>query len=131
MAGTRQEWKVIKTDGSVERYLHTKVFGAISNALGTAGQADTGAAEELAEAVTYYLYQQKRSQTVTSGEILSIVKAVLAATGYEDAALALSEHHFERRLKRCRVEVRDGDGDSDDGAVEAACFGRCSGGIAC
>ena len=111
MAGTRQEWKVIKTDGSVEQYLHTKVFGAISNALGTAGQADTGAAEELAEAVTYYLYQQKRSQTVTSGEILSVVKAVLAATGYEDAALALSEHHFGRRLKRCRVEVVSADFD--------------------
>jgi len=122
MAGKRQEWKVIKTDGTVEQYFYTKVLGAISNALGTAGQADTAAAEELAEAVTFYLYQQKRSRTVTSGEILSVVKAVLAATGYEDAALALSEHHFARRLKRCRVEVVSGDFDrlGEPGTLRAA-----------
>ena len=27
------------------------------------------------------------------------------ATGYDEAALALSEHHFDRRLRRCRTEV--------------------------
>jgi hypothetical protein len=42
---------------------------------------------------------------VTSGEILSIIKAVLVATGYEKAAAALSEYHLSRKLKRGRVEV--------------------------
>ena len=30
---------------------------------------------------------------------------VLTATGYEEAAAAISEHHFERKLKRSRIEV--------------------------
>ena len=42
---------------------------------------------------------------MTSDEIFSIIKAVLTATNYEDAAVALSEHRFERRLKRSRIEV--------------------------
>ena len=37
MAGTKLQ--VVKADGCVEGYLHTKVVGAISNALGVAGQA--------------------------------------------------------------------------------------------
>lgn len=34
-----------------------------------------------------------------------MVKAVLTATGHEDAALALSKHALERRLMRSRTEV--------------------------
>ncbi|MHC4238476.1 MAG: hypothetical protein ACYSUC_01780, partial [Planctomycetota bacterium] len=30
-------------------------------------------------------------------------------TGYEDAAIMLSEHHFERKLKRSRIEVVSAD----------------------
>ena len=97
--------KVIKADGSVEQYLHTKVIGTISNALGSNGWPDTYVAEELAEVVTYYLYNRQNRRSATSSEILSIIKAVLAATSYGDAAAALSEHHFERRLKRSRIEV--------------------------
>ncbi len=97
--------KVIKTDGSVEKYLHTKVIGAISNALDEVGQTDIGVAEELAETVTYFLYHGQKPNSVTSSEIFSIIKVVLTATGYEEAAIALSEHHFERRLKRSRIEV--------------------------
>lgn len=97
--------KVIKADGSVEQYLHTKVIGTISNALGSNGWPDTYVAEELAEVVTYYLYNRQNRRSATSSEILSIIKAVLSATSYEDAAAALSEHHFERRLKRSRIEV--------------------------
>jgi transcriptional regulator NrdR family protein len=97
--------KVIKADGSVEQYLHTKVIGTISNALGRNGWPDTYVAEELAEVVTYYLYNRQNRRSATSSEILSIIKAVLSATSYEDAAAALSEHHFERRLKRSRIEV--------------------------
>jgi transcriptional regulator NrdR family protein len=97
--------KVIKADGTVEQYLHTKVIGTISNALGSNGRSDTYVAEELAEVVTYYLYNRQNRRSATSSEILSIIKAVLSATSYEDAAAALSEHHFERRLKRSRIEV--------------------------
>ncbi len=97
--------KVIKADGSVEEYLHTKVIGTISNALAGVGQPDISVAEQLAEVVTYFLYHEKNRRAVTSSEIFSIIKAVLTATSYEEAAIALSEHHFERKLKRSRVEV--------------------------
>jgi len=97
--------KVVKTDGTVEAYLHTKVIGTISSALSRIGQADICIAEQLAEAVTYFLYQRPKPLAVTSNEILSIIEAVLTATGYEDAAVVLSEHHFERKLKRSRIEV--------------------------
>ena len=97
--------KVRKENGSIEEYLHTKVMGTISNALAGVGEADIFVAEQLAEVVTYYLYQQQKGRSVNSGEILSIIKAVLSATGHEDAAVALNEHHFERRVKRSRVQV--------------------------
>ncbi|MHC4175721.1 MAG: hypothetical protein ACYST5_22650 [Planctomycetota bacterium] len=97
--------KVIKEDGSVEEYLHTKVIGVISNALGEIGQADICVAEQLAEVVTYFLYHRQSRRSVTSNEVFSIIKAVLTATSYEDAAIVLSEHHFERKLKRSRIEV--------------------------
>ena len=97
--------KVIKEDGSVEEYLHTKVIGTISNALGEIGQADICVAEQLAEVVTYFLYRRQSRRSVTSNEVFSIIKAVLTATSYEDAAIVLSEHHFERKLKRSRIEV--------------------------
>jgi len=97
--------KVIKADGSVEEYLHTKIIGTISNALGRINQPDISVAEELAEVVTYFLYHGQKRRSVTSSEIFSVIKAVLTATRYEDAAVALSEHHFERRLKRSRTEV--------------------------
>ena len=97
--------KVIKTDGSIEQYLHTKIIGTISNALGRTGRPDISVAEELAEVVTFFLYQRKNRRSVTSSEILSMIKAVLTATKYEEAAVALSEHHFERKLKRSRIEV--------------------------
>ncbi len=103
--GMKRRLKVAKADGSVEEYLHTKVMGAIGNALAEIGQADVCVAEELADVVTYFLYNKKSSHTVTSGEILSLVKAVLTATGYEEAAVTLSEHNFERKLKRSRIEV--------------------------
>jgi len=119
MAGVNAQLKVIKADGSVEQYLHTKVIGAISNALAQVSEPDIEAAEQLAEVVTYFLYQGQNRHTrqgdkvtpvagapsVTSSEILSMIKVVLTATNFEEAAIALSEHHFERRLRRCRVEV--------------------------
>jgi anaerobic ribonucleoside-triphosphate reductase len=97
--------KVIKTDGSVEEYLHTKVIGTISNTLSSIGRPDIFVAEELAEAITYFLYRKQKRRSATSSEIFTIIKAVLAATKYEEAAAALSEHQFERKLKRSRIEV--------------------------
>jgi len=97
--------KVMKEDGTVEEYLHTKVMGAISSALAAVDQADIYMAEQLAEVVTYYLYNRQRRRNVTSSEIFSIIKAVLTATGKDAAAIALSEYHFERRLKRSRLQV--------------------------
>jgi hypothetical protein len=97
--------RVVKTDGSIEEYLHTKVLGTISNTLAGAGKADVYIAEQFAEVVTYYLYHQENRRSVTSMEILSVIKAVLSSTGYEEAADALSEHYLERKLKRSRIEV--------------------------
>jgi hypothetical protein len=96
---------VSKADGTVEQYLHTKVIGTISNVLSASGQGDVYMAEELAEVVTYFLYHGQNQQRVSSSEILSIIKATLTSTGHELAAEVLSEHHFERMLKRSRVEV--------------------------
>lgn len=97
--------KVIKADGSVEEYSHTKVMGTINNALGKIEQTDIYFAEQLAEVVTYFVYHRQNRRSITSSEIFSIIKAVLTATGYEDAAIVLSEYHFERKLKRSRTEV--------------------------
>lgn len=97
--------KVVKADGSVEEYLHTKIIGAVSCALAHTGQADVCIAEQLAEAVTYFLYHRQNRRSVSSSEIFFIIEAVLTDTGYEESAAVLSEHHFERRLKRSRIEV--------------------------
>ena len=97
--------KVIKADGSVEEYLHTKIIGTISNALADAGQGDICTAEQLAEVVTYFLYHKQKRRNVTASEIFSMIKAALTSTSYEDAAIALNEHHFRRKLKRSRTEV--------------------------
>lgn len=105
MAPMNMQLKVVKTDGTVEQYLHTKVIGTISNALALVEQSDVNIAEHLAEVVTYFLYHKQKRRRVASDEIFSIIKAVLSATNYEDAAVALNEHRFERRLRRSRIEV--------------------------
>ncbi|MFC1738850.1 ATP cone domain-containing protein [Planctomycetota bacterium] len=97
--------KVIKADGSSEQYLHTKVVGAVSNALAQADYSDIRLAEQIAEVVTYHLYNKSGSLPVTSSEIFSIIQAVLTDTDYENAAAELSDHHFRRKLKRSRIEV--------------------------
>ncbi len=103
--GMKIQLKVVKADGSTEEYLHTKVIGTISNALADVGRLDMHIAEHLAEVVTYFLYHRQKQRRITTNEIFSIIKAVLTATKYEDAAIALSEYHFGRKLKRSRIEV--------------------------
>ena len=97
--------KVMKSDGQAERYMHTKVLGTINNAFDCTGRPDIAIAEELAEVVTYFFFQDRQRDTLNSSEVLSAVKAVLAATGYEEAAVALSLCHYRRKLKRARIEV--------------------------
>ncbi|MBN1505995.1 MAG: hypothetical protein JW955_04070 [Sedimentisphaerales bacterium] len=104
-----KQLRVVKADGTREAYLHTKVLGAINNALSSAGQPDMTTAEHLAGVVTFHLYQEANRRSVSSGEIFAMVKAVLVVTGNEEAAAALSEHALERRLKRARTEVLDVD----------------------
>jgi hypothetical protein len=55
--------------------------------------------------VTYYLYHRQNRRSIPSSDIFSVIKAVLASINYEDAAIALTERHFERKLKRSRIEV--------------------------
>jgi len=104
-----KQLRVVKSDGSTEVYLHTKVLGAINNALAAAGQPDMTLTEHLAEVVTFHLYDQTDRHSISSGEIFSTIKAVLVATGCEEAAAALTEHALERRLRRSRTEVLDVD----------------------
>jgi hypothetical protein len=105
MGGMKAKLKVVKADGSVEEYLHTKIIGTISNALSSADHSDVGIAEQLADVVTYYLYYKQNKRCVTTGEIFSAIKIVLAGTRYEDAAETLNEYHYQRKLKRERIEV--------------------------
>jgi hypothetical protein len=102
-----KQLRVVKTDGTTEAYLHTKVLGAINNALAAGGQPDMTLAEHLAEVVTFHLYQEGVRRVVSSNEILAIIKAVLVATGNQEAAAALTEHALERRLRRSRTQVVD------------------------
>lgn len=97
--------KVIKSDGGMEEYLHTKVIGTLSNALGLVDDMNIFAAEQFAEAITFYLYEKRCLPRVSSEEIHLMVLAVLASTGYEHAGQALKEHRLNRKLRRSRVEV--------------------------
>lgn len=101
----KTQLSVIKSDGNIEEYMHTKVLHTINRALAAAGEFDTDVAEHLAEVITYFLYGERTGSAVPSSEIFAAIKISLAATGYDRAAEVLSEHHFQRRLKRNRVEV--------------------------
>ena len=96
--------KVIKADGSCEEYFHTKVMLTISRALGSLDASDIVMAENLSEVITYYLYKNHGESAIPSGEILSVIKVALTATGYDTAAEALAEHSYQRKLRRNRIE---------------------------
>jgi hypothetical protein len=97
--------KVIKADGSCEEYLHTKLMHTISKALVCVDQTDIVMAENLSEVITYYLYKKHGEATITSSEILSVIKVTLTATGFEAAAEALTNHHYQRKIRRGRIEL--------------------------
>lgn len=96
---------VIKTNGTTEEYLHTKVIGTFSHALDDVDQTNIFAAEQFAEAVTFHLYHNNRSQSVKSDNIHDLAVTVLNDTGYPDAAAALKEHRMYRSIRRSRIEV--------------------------
>jgi len=103
--GAAMQLRVEKADGCTEVYLHTKVLGALSAALGEAGCFQMSCAEELAEAVTTYLRRRRERAVVSSDEIAGMITAALYDTGFEKAALAFQEHRVGRELRRRRVEV--------------------------
>ena len=109
--------KVVKSDGSIEEYMHTKVIGAFSNALAAVDEPSVFAAEQLAEVITFYIYEREDSHIVSSDEIHLMMQSVLTATGYEHAALALKEHRLSRNIKRKRIEVIN-NGEREDGCVD-------------
>jgi transcriptional regulator NrdR family protein len=99
--------RVLKCDGVVEPYLHTKVLGSFHNALAAVDENDLTAAEQLAEAVTFYLYHNAPSHTVSSDQVHLLIQSVLASTGFPAAAEALNKHRLQRKLKRKRILVID------------------------
>ena len=109
--------KVVKSDGSIEEYMHTKVIGAFSNALAAVDEPSVFASEQLAEVITFYIYEREDSHIVSSDEIHLMMQSVLTATGYEHAALALKEHRLSRNIKRKRIEVIN-NGEREGGCVD-------------
>lgn len=97
--------RVIKTDGNTEPYLHTKVLGTFHHALAMADNAPLFAADQMAEAVTFYLYRHKPNGAIATDEIHLMVESVLSATGFAHAAEALNRSRLMRKLKRRRIEV--------------------------
>ncbi len=63
------------------------------------------AAEQLAEAVTFYLYRADGSHTISVDQIHLLIQSALASTGFDRAAEALNEHRLQRKLHRRRVMV--------------------------
>ncbi|MBN1766233.1 MAG: hypothetical protein JW860_13315 [Sedimentisphaerales bacterium] len=96
---------VIKSDGTLEVYLHTKVMGTIAAALGDSGCETLGITDSLAEALTEFISRRHNGSTISTDEIHAMIKAVLSETDYEDAALCLHEHRLNRQIKRSRTEV--------------------------
>lgn len=97
--------KVIKTDGSLEDYIHTKILKTICSCLPRDVDSDIITAEQLTEAVTFYLYNNYNRNVITSSELLTIVQLVLTETGYDAAAATLAENYHTRLMHRRRTEV--------------------------
>ncbi len=110
--------RVLKSDGVIEPYLHTKVLGTLHNALTAVGENDLMAAEQLAEAVTFYLYRADGSHTISVDQIHLLIQSALASTGFGRAAEALSEHRLQRKLDRRRMVVLAAE---DEQAEELRC----------
>ncbi|MCK5001370.1 MAG: hypothetical protein KAS23_17620 [Anaerohalosphaera sp.] len=113
--------RVIKRDGSSERYLHTKVLGTFNNVLVSAGEADIIVAEQFAEAVTYHLYHKNSKSILTSKEIHSLIRSVLVTTGCDEAVYHLDDWRVRRELGRKRIEVISDSGSEQWDKSHIAC----------
>jgi hypothetical protein len=114
MEGTTMQIRVTKTDGSMEPYLHTKVLCTLNHALALVDNDCLYAAEQLAEAVTFYVYGANKRIVLTTDEVHLMIVSVLTGTGYGHAAQALGQHRHHRRLMRHRIEVVS---ESEDGGL--------------
>jgi len=104
---------VIKCDSSIEEYMHTKIIGSFNNALALVDLSNAYVAEQLADAVTFNLYQ-KEANHIANDEIHMLIVSALSATGYSQAAQLLGEYRNIRKLQRSRVLViRQQDKDSE------------------
>lgn len=107
--------QVLKSEGTAEPYLHTKVLGTFHNALSSVHEYDLTVAEQMAEAITFYLYRADHTSTISSDQIHLLIQSVLTATGYGHAADALNAYRMQRKLQRRRmVVVRQGDKEGDE-----------------
>lgn len=104
--------RILKSNGQVEPYLHTKVLGSFNHALTHTGDCPY-AAEQMAEAVTFYLYRQIRNGTISTDEIHHMILTVLESMGYAHAGQSLNEHRLKRKLHRKRIDVVDDTNQSD------------------
>lgn len=104
--------KVIKSDTSVENYIYTKVLGTILNSLNADDIQDLETAQELCNAITYFIYHKRDKQLIKSSEIFSMVLTVLSQTGFTKSANYLEQHYYTRKLKRNRIQVVDIEVDS-------------------
>ncbi len=95
----------MKSDATIEKYKHTKVLASLNHALVLIDQPNVFAAEQFADAITYYFYRDKHASIISTDDIHLMILSVLNATGYGNAAQALTDHRLERRLKRNRLEV--------------------------
>jgi len=98
--------RVLKSDGQIEPYLHTKVLGSFNHAMACVDDC-LYAAEQMAEAVTFYLYRQVQHGTLSTDEIHQMILTVLESMGYAQAAAAFNEHRLRRKLQRKRIDVID------------------------
>jgi hypothetical protein len=100
--------QVTKLDGSMEPYLHTKVFGTLHRAMAAEANDCLETAQLLSDAVTYFLYGRSEQGTLTTDQIHQMVMTVLEGAGFCLAAEYLNAHRLNRRLDRRRIEVIDG-----------------------
>ncbi|MEN8127464.1 MAG: hypothetical protein ABFR90_06620 [Planctomycetota bacterium] len=99
--------RVIKSDGSTEAYLHTKVLGTLHRAMAAVQSDCLETAQMLSDAVTYFLYRHPDSKTLTTDQIHQMILTVLDGAGFEAASQQLNTHRLNRRLQRRRIEVTD------------------------
>lgn len=97
--------------------MHTKIIGSFNNALALADLSNAYVAEQLADAVTFNLYQ-KNANHITTDEIHMLIVSALSATGYSQAAQLLGEYRNIRKLQRGRVLVIRKPGEDDEAAVQ-------------